>query len=375
MISFRKLKLINPIIRAVTEAGYSKPTEIQSRVIPMILAGKDIIASAPTGSGKKAAFVLPTLQILKKSSPEHKKIRALIVAPTIETAANIEENFRLCCKYSSVVVVNISDNVSIDNGFNTLQTRVDVLITTPDKLLDRLHRKLTDLSKLEILALYEADKLYVKNLLKDIKHIFKLFPKNVQTLFLGTEIPDYLKKISAKFQNNPCEIILDAGSQLLNTIEQSVYFVETRDKPELLIDLFYNNSVKRLLVFTDTKHIANHLVAHLETAGIRTAAIHAKLSQTERSDNLEGFINNTIKILVTTDIASKDFDIEELLDVVQYDLPEIPETYVRRIERAGKTGNKGTSVSFCTADEHSSLRNIQNLLGFTIPVTIFKNKL
>lgn len=371
MISFRNLKLINPIIRAVTEAGCSKPTEIQNRVIPMVLNGRDVMASASEGSGKKAAFVLPILQLLKKSSPEHKKIRALIVAPTTETALKIEENFKLYGKYSSVLVLTIADDVSTESPLSALRERVDILIATPDKLMDRSSKKLTDLSKIEILVLYEADKLFEKKAVSGLEDVIRLIPKGTQTLLFASSVPDHLRMVSATLQSNPAEIIINAEPESPEKIEQSVCFVESRDKTELLIELFNSNAMKRLLVFTDTKYIANQLVQHLEKAGISTAAIHANRPQNERCDDLEGFRNNKINILVTTDIASKDFDIEELLDVVQYDLPNTPETYVRRIERTRRAGNRGASVSFCTADEHVSLKNIQNLIGFKIPVTTF----
>lgn len=368
MSNFKTLKLINPIIRAFTEAGYSKPTDVQEKIIPLILEGKDLIALAPKRSGKIAAFVLPILQMLKKNYCDHKKTRVLIVVPNIEASLKVEENFRISSKYSSLSVMNIADKHSIHNRSCNLREGVDVLVITLDNL-DKFSGNAIDLSKVEILICYDMDNTLKNNFLTFMNNILHLIPKKSQKLIIGSTIPDFVRKIHGNFQNTYIEIAANRSLKPLKNIQQSVYYVEIRDKADLLVNLFHNNLGKRMLVFTDTKYVANDLKNSLEKSGITAAAVYANRPQAEQQNNLDRFNNNTLNILVTTDIASKEIKIQDDVVVVQYDLPVIPETYLQRIDHPIHADHKRSSILFCTAHEHAGLRNIQNLIGFAIPVT------
>lgn len=368
MISFKNLQLINPIIRAVTEAGYSKPTEIQNAVIPSILQRKDILASAPTGSGKKAAFALPILQLLRRNPTEHTNIRVLIIAPTDKLALEIEEKIKSCNKYLSLLQFRINDEESTQNQLAAFRNRVDILVATPQGLLEITQKRPINFSKLEILVLYDMEEMLEKGIINKVKNIHKLIPRNIQTLVFCTTISDDVRKSTSIFLKNPVEIVIDARLMTIKNISQQVYFVEKRDKSGLLIDLLQNSKIKGSLVFTHSKYIADELVQELEKAGISTGSIHGNRTQIARNGVLDDFKHGKIRILVTTDIAAKGINLDELLLIVNYDLPNIPETYIQRIERMRRLGNKGSLISFCTADEHTDLKNIQNLIGFTMPV-------
>jgi len=368
MISFKNLKLINPIIRAITEAGYSKPTEIQNFVIPTILEGKDLLASAPKGSGKKSAFTVPILQLLKRNPSEHTNIRVLVLASTDRSAVEIEEKINQSSKYLTLLHLRINDQESTESQLAAFRKRVDVLVATPERLLEIIHKRPINFSKLEILVLYDADKMLEKVLISRVKDVQKLIPKNIQTLVFCTEPSAYVRKYVSVFLRNPVEIAIHERSLEMDNISQCVYFVEKRDKSGLLIDLLKSNKMKCSMVFTHSKYIADELVQDLEKAGISTGSIHGNRTQTAKNGVLEDFRNGKIQILITTDIAAKGVDLDQLLHIVNYDLPDIPQTYVQRIERIRKFGNGGSLISFCTADEHIDLKNIQSLIGFTMPV-------
>ncbi|GAA5089784.1 DEAD/DEAH box helicase [Chryseobacterium ginsengisoli] len=371
MISFKNLQLINPIIRAITEAGYSKPTEIQNAVIPTILERKDLLASAPKGSGKIAAFIVPILQLLKRNPTEHTKIRVLVIAPSDEVAIEIEDKIKLCSKYLTLLQLRINDEELAESQLAAFRERVDVLVATPEGLLEIAQKRPINFSKLEILVLYDADKMLEKTLINRVKNIHKLIPKNIQTLVFCTTTSDEVRKSVSSFLRNPVEIIVNSGSVAIENISQCVYFVEKRDKSGLLIDLIKNNKTESSLIFTHSKYIADELVLNLENAGISTGSIHGNRSQTAKNSVLDDFRNGKIQILVTTDIAAKGINIDQLFNMVNYDLPNIPQTYIQRIERIGRLGSEGSLISFCTADEHMDLKNIQNLIGFTMPVGSF----
>lgn len=367
-MSFKNLNLINPIIRAVTEAGYSKPTEIQYTAIPHILEGKDIIGCAQTGTGKTAAFAMPVLQLLKKHTPDHKEIRTLILTPTRELAVQIEENFKVYSKYLPLSQLSIFGGVSIGGQLAALRKRVDILIATPGRLLDLVNQRHIDLSKIEILILDEADRMLDMGFINDVKKVLKLIPQKRQTLFFSATMPSDIRSFAYTMLNNPVEINVTPVSSTAKTIQQSVYFVEKKDKTDLLINILQDESILRSLVFTRTKHGANKLVKQLEDTGIFAAAIHGNKSQVARQKALEDFKSSKIRVLVATDIAARGIDIDELPYVVNYELPNIPETYVHRIGRTGRAGTEGNAISFCDHEERSDLKNIQKLIGFSMPV-------
>ncbi|PJJ67305.1 ATP-dependent RNA helicase RhlE [Chryseobacterium geocarposphaerae] len=371
IMSFKNLNLINPIIRAVTEAGYSQPTEIQNAAIPHILSGKDIIGCAQTGTGKTAAFAMPILQLLKKYTPEHREIRTLILTPTRELAIQIEENFRIYSKYMPLSQFSVFGGVSIGSQLAALRKRVDILVATPGRLLDLESQRHIDLSKIEILVLDEADRMLDMGFINDVKKVLKLLPTKRQTLFFSATMPKKIREFAETIMNKPVEVTVNQVSSAAETVKQSVCFVEKKDKIELLIDILQEKSTTRSLVFTRTKHVANKLVQQLETVGIFAAAIHGNKSQAARQNALDDFKNDRIKVLVATDIAARGIDIDDLPYVINYELPNVPETYVHRIGRTGRGGAEGTAISFCDSDERIDFKNIQKLIGFTLPVRSF----
>ncbi|KFF16823.1 DEAD/DEAH box helicase [Chryseobacterium sp. JM1] len=366
-MSFKNLNLINPIVRAVTEAGYSKPTEIQYMAVPHILAGRDVIGYAQTGSGKTAAFAMPILQLLKRNTPDHKEIRTLILTPTRELVLQLEESFKVYSKYLPLSQLSIFGGVLSGSQLAALRKRVDILIATPERLLNLVSQRHIDLSKIEILVLDEADRMLDMGFADDVKKILKLISQKRQTLFFSATMPSDVRKFGDSMLNNPAEITVDSVSSPVQAINQSVYFVEKTKKTDLLINILQDVSILRSLVFTRTKQGADKLVKQLERTGIFAAAIHGNKSQIARQQAVEDFKNSKIRVLVATDIAARGIDIEELPYVVNYELPDVPETYIHRIKRAGRTG-KGTAVSFCDEGERSDLTNIQKLIGFIMPV-------
>ncbi|WP_027379605.1 DEAD/DEAH box helicase [Chryseobacterium daeguense] len=367
-MNFKNLNLINPIIRAVTEAGYSKPTDIQSKAIPHILDGRDIIGCAQTGTGKTAAFAMPVLQLLKKHSPEHMGIRTLILTPTRELALQIEENFKIYSKYLPLSQLSIFGGVSQGSQISALRKRVDVLIATPGRLLDLCNQGHINLSKIEILVLDEADRMLDMGFVNDVKKVLNLVPQKRQTLFFSATMPDSIRKFADGILKNPVEITVNPVSSTAKTVKQSVYFVEKNHKTGLLISLLKDQSILRSLVFTRTKHGADRLVKQLGQTGIFAAAIHGNKSQNARQKALEDFKSSKIRVLIATDIAARGIDIDELSYVVNYELPNVPETYVHRIGRTGRAGMEGKAVSFCDEEERTDLKNIQKLIGFTMPI-------
>ncbi|WP_106916024.1 DEAD/DEAH box helicase [Chryseobacterium aurantiacum] len=373
-MSFKNLNLINPIIRAVTEAGYSRPTEIQEIAIPHILEGKDIIGCAQTGSGKTAAFAMPILQLLKRHTPEHKEIRTLILTSTREQVIQIEEDLAIYSKYLPLSQLSIYEGISQGSLLAALRKRVDILVATPGKLLELDNQRHIDLSKIEILVLDEADKMLDMGLVNDLKKILKQTPQKRQALFFsGTiPIPVNLKKFAETVLNNPINITINPVSSTTETVKQSVYFVEKEKKADLLIDILRKKDSIKSLVFTRTKQVANKLVQQLESVGIFAAAIHGNKSQEAKQSALDDFKNSKINVLVATDTAAKEMDIEDFPYVVNYELPNIPETYVLRIGKTGRSGAERIAISFCDTEECLDLKNIQKLIGFTMPISLFQ---
>lgn len=364
---FGLLNLIEPIQKSLRDAGYRQPTEIQNKAIPQILANRDILGCAQTGTGKTAAFAVPIFQKLQQNSHK-RRIRALVLTPTRELAIQIEENCKIYSKYLNIRTLAIFGGVSQAGQVNAIKKGVEILIATPGRLLDLMQQGIVDISKIEILVLDEADHMLDIGFIHDIKKVLKNVPEKRQTLFFSATMPKDIRKFANSILKNPVEISVKPETATAETVNQSVYFVEKKEKPELLIQILKDKAIPRSLVFTRTKHGADNLVRRLNKKGIRAAAIHGNKSQNNRQRVLDDFKNTRIRVLVATDIASRGIDIEELPHVVNYELPNVAETYVHRIGRTGRAGKGGVAISFCDEAQKSDLNNIQKLIGFKVPV-------
>lgn len=372
-MNFKDLNLNPEILRAVDDLGHTKPTQIQQNSIPYILKGCDIIGCAQTGTGKTGAFTMPILQLLNNSKHEQKRgIQALILAPTRELALQIDESFDLYGKYLSLSHSVIFGGVSQINQVKALKRGVSILTATPGRLLDLISQGYIDLSQLKILVLDEADHMLDMGFINDIKKILKVLPVKKQSLFFSATMPSETKKFANTIVNHPKEITVNPVSSTAKTVEQALYFVEKVDKTNLLIDLLKKQAKTQSLVFTRTKHGADKLVKQLHKVGIQASAIHGNKSQNNRQRTLNDFKNNSLHVLIATDIAARGIDIDDLPYVINYELPNVPETYVHRIGRTGRAGMSGIAVSFCDSNEKKELNGIQKLLGFNIPVMASK---
>lgn len=366
-MNFTQLQLIKPILDALQDAGYHEPTEIQAKAIPHILKGKDVLGCAQTGTGKTAAFALPILQMLHGRKKDL-TIKALILTPTRELALQIDDNFKSYEKYLKVRSLAIFGGVPQGKQVNALKRGVDVLIATPGRLFDLIQQGFVNLSKIEILVLDEADRMLDMGFINDVKKVLTKVPKKRQTLLFSATIPKSIRKFANSILTNPAEVSVTPVSSTAETVQQSVYFVEKNEKVGLLIHLLKDQPIERSLVFTRTKHGADKLVRKLGKTGIQAAAIHGNKSQNARQRALEDFKHSKIRVLVATDIASRGIDIDELPMVVNYELPNVPETYVHRIGRTGRAGRDGVAISFCGTEEMDELKGIQKLIGFKVPV-------
>lgn len=366
-MGFKKLKVIDSIYKALMEVGYTTPTEIQNKAIPTVLAGKDVISCAQTGTGKTAAFAIPILQLLNQNHNKKKNIRALIVTPTRELALQIEENFNAYSTYLPIKSIAIFGGVSANPQINKLKNGVDVLIATPGRLLDLVGSKHINLSQIEILVLDEADRMLDMGFVHDVKKIITLVPKKRQTLFFSATMPTPIRKFALGILNDAKEITVTPVSSTAETVKQGVYFVEKNKKTNLLVDILKKQNDKTL-IFTRTKHGADRLVKQLKKFNIEAAAIHGNKSQNARQRALENFKSNTINVLIATDIAARGIDIEALPFVINFELPNVPETYVHRIGRTGRAGFSGYAISLCDPEEVKDLNTIQKLIGLKIPV-------
>lgn len=366
-MNFTQLNLIQPIQRAIADAGYITATEIQDKAIPHILAGKDILGCAQTGTGKTAAFAIPILQKLHERKT-HSGIRALVLTPTRELALQIEENCNAYAKYMPVNCLAIYGGVPQGRQVAALKKGIHVLIATPGRLLDLMQQGIVHIADIEILVLDEADHMLDMGFINDVKKILAKIPRQRQTLFFSATMPQAIRKFADTILNRPVEISVTPVSSAAQTVQQSVYFVEKKEKAGLLIHLLKDASIHRSLVFTRTKHGADKLVRQLSKTGIYAAAIHGNKSQNARQRALDDFKLSKIRVLVATDIAARGIDIDELPHVVNYELPNVPETYVHRIGRTGRAGKEGVAISFCDMEERSDLHGIQKLIGFQMPV-------
>lgn len=369
-MSFDSLGLNPEILRAVAEQGYREPTPIQQQAIPAVLEGRDLMASAQTGTGKTAGFTLPLLQHLITHQPHGKSrrpVRALILTPTRELAAQIGENVRDYSKYLNIRSLVVFGGVSINPQMMKLRGGVDVLIATPGRLLDLEHQNAVKLDQVEILVLDEADRMLDMGFIHDIRRVLAKLPAKRQNLLFSATFSDDIKSLAEKLLHNPLEIEVARRNTASEQVTQHVHFVDKKRKRELLSQMIGQGNWQQVLVFTRTKHGANHLAEQLNKDGIRSAAIHGNKSQGARTRALADFKSGDIRVLVATDIAARGLDIEELPHVVNYELPNVPEDYVHRIGRTGRAAATGEALSLVCVDEHKLLRDIEKLLKKEIP--------
>ena len=359
------LSLSKSIQKAVFEQGYLNPTPIQEQSIPLVLAGRDLIGCAQTGTGKTGAFAIPIIHQLHRivgSSKKAKVIRSLIVTPTRELAVQIGQSFDTYAKYTNLTQLTIFGGVSQNPQVDTLKNGVDILIATPGRLLDLHKQGFIDLDHLHTLVLDEADQMLDMGFVNDVKKIVKLTPKNRQTLFFSATMPIAIRELAEIFLTDPATVTVSPVSSTAENVEQRVYFVEKGEKRNLLYHLIKNENLTDVLVFSRTKHGADNVVKALRKNNIAAEAIHGDKSQNARQRVLDAFKNKEIGILVATDIAARGIDIDQLPFVINFDLPNIPETYVHRIGRTGRAGNGGIAISFCSKDEHTYWKDIQKLI-------------
>jgi len=360
-MSFTKLGLSQPLLRAIKEQGYTTPTPIQEQAIPLIIQKRDILAAAQTGTGKTAGFTLPILHLLSHSKPhmQKKQIRALVLTPTRELAAQVQESVQTYGRHLPYKSTVIFGGVGINPQIATLRRGVDIVIATPGRLLDLASQKAIDFSQLEFLVLDEADRMLDMGFIHDIKRILKMLPPHRQTLLFSATFSSEIKRLASGMLHHPALVEVARENSTAEQISQVVHLVDRSRKRELLVKLIRDNNWKQVLVFTRTKHGANRLTKQLEEAGITAAAIHGNKSQGARTKALAGFKANEVSVLVATDIAARGLDIESLPHVVNYELPNVAEDYVHRIGRTGRAGKLGEAVSLVCVDEHALLRGIE----------------
>ncbi len=365
-MTFNEIQLIQPLLQAITEAGYTEPSPIQAEAIPVLLRGRDIIGCAQTGSGKTAAFALPILQRLSKEKSGH--IRALILTPTRELAIQIYDTFRYFGKrlrlHSGAVFGGVSQNPQVD----ALSRGLDVLIATPGRLNDLINQGYIHLNHIEIFVLDEADRMLDMGFIHDVKKTIKLLPLQRQTMLFSATMPPEIETLAQTLLKNPAMIKVDPTTCAVESIDQCVYMIDKPNKTLLLAELLRTEDIKNALVFTNTKHGADRVVQKLSQEGFVARAIHGDKAQNARQDALKSFRDGRVQILVATDIAARGIDIPELSHVINYDLPDVAETYIHRIGRTGRAGLGGTAISFCNIDHLDNLRGIEKMTGLKIPV-------
>ena len=370
-MSFENLNLIEPILKALKTEGYTTPTPIQKQAIPLVLAKKDLLGCAQTGTGKTAAFAIPIIQLLtedKNLAQGKRVIRSLILTPTRELAIQIGESFANYGRNTNLKYKVIFGGVSQFSQVESLRSGIDILVATPGRLLDLMNQRHVDISKIQLFVLDEADRMLDMGFIHDVKKVIAKLPSKRQTLFFSATMPPDIVKLSDTILVNPSRVEVTPVSSTANTINQVVYFIDKENKKNLLIDLLKDKKIERVLVFTRTKHGADKVEKDLTKNGIQAQAIHGNKSQNARQNALNNFKSKLTRVLVATDIAARGIDIDELTHVINYELPNIPESYVHRIGRTGRAGASGIAIAFCDAEEKEYLRDIQKLIGKQVPV-------
>jgi ATP-dependent RNA helicase RhlE len=365
-MQFNELNLIPSILKALEQENYTAPTPIQQQAIPPILSGRDLLGCAQTGTGKTAAFAIPTLQLLHKDNAPRagrRNIRALVITPTRELALQIHENFCAYGKYLPLRCAVIFGGVSQKPQETALQKGVDILVATPGRLNDLMQQKLIDLKDVELLILDEADRMLDMGFIHDVKKIIAKTPSQRQTLLFSATMPGVIAQMADSILRNPVKVAITPVSSTVDAIGQYLYYVDKSNKKDLLLHLLKDESIESAIVFTRTKHGADRLVRHLSKAQVSAKAIHGDKSQGARQTALQDFKNRSLRVLVATDIAARGIDIDELSHVINYELPNVPETYVHRIGRTGRAGQSGVAISLCDFDEKEYAAAIEKLTG------------
>ena len=368
-MTFEQLGLIKPILQSLSAEGYENPTPIQEKSIPTLLKGTDLLGCAQTGTGKTAAFALPILQQLQADPIDFKnrKIKALIVTPTRELAIQIDESFKIYGKHLPLKSTVIFGGVNQTKQVEILKKGVDILVATPGRLLDLHQQGFISLRDLKVFVLDEADRMLDMGFIHDVKKLLKIIPEKRQSLFFSATMPPPIQELAKTILRNPVMVEVTPVSSTAETIQQKLYFCETAEKKDLLVDLIHDNRMKSVLVFTRTKHGADKVVKWLVKNQISSMAIHGNKSQNARQNALNAFKKGEITALVATDIAARGIDIDELKWVINFEIPNIPETYVHRIGRSGRAGNEGTAFSICDPTERTYIRDIEKIIKKQIP--------
>jgi ATP-dependent RNA helicase RhlE len=369
-MQFQSLNIIEPILRSIEEEGYQTPTPIQEQAIPIVLKGTDLMGCAQTGTGKTAAFAIPILQLLSENRANEKKrkIRSLIVTPTRELAIQINESIKTYGKYTGLRSTVIFGGVNQNPQVASLQGGVDILIATPGRLLDLMNQHYVSLKDIEIFVLDEADRMLDMGFIHDVKKLLLALPTKRQSLFFSATMAPEIIKLSNTILHNASKVMVTPNSTTAETVKQFIYFVDKGNKNALLIDILEDKNIKTALVFTRTKHGADKVVKILSKHNIKAEAIHGNKAQNARQRALSNFKDQTTRVLVATDIAARGIDVDELEFVINFELPNVAETYVHRIGRTGRAGANGTAFSFCDAEEKEYLRDIEKLIARKIPV-------
>lgn len=368
-MSFENLHLIEPILKALKDEGYTTPTPIQQESIPVILKRRDLLGCAQTGTGKTAAFAIPILQLLHAEHIQGpKQIRALILTPTRELAAQIGDSFTAYGKNTGLRHTVIFGGVSQHGQTLELKKGVDILVATPGRLLDLMNQRLVDIRHVKMFVLDEADRMLDMGFINDVKKVIAKLPARRQTLFFSATMPPVISKLADSILTEPVYVEVTPVSSTVEKIKQSVYFVTKGDKRALLLHILKDSSIASVLVFTRTKHGADKITRELVKSGIKAAAIHGNKSQNARTNALNSFKTRQTRVLVATDIAARGIDVDNLSHVINFELPNVPETYVHRIGRTGRAGLSGEAISFCDGEERAYLKDIQKTIAKQIPV-------
>jgi len=367
-VSFKDLQLIEPVLQALSKEGYTIPTPIQQQAIPVILNRRDLLGCAQTGTGKTAAFTIPILQLMAGEQDNGQNIRTLILTPTRELAIQIGESIQAYGRFLPFRHHVIFGGVPQHSQVKAIRQGLDIVVATPGRLLDLLQQRLISLNNIKYFVLDEADRMLDMGFVHDVKRIIARLPVKKQTLFFSATMPPEIRQLANILLNNPVKAEVTPPSSTADIIQQQLYFTEKQHKLDLLIELLRDPAIENVLVFTKMKYGADKLARHLNKAGIRSEAIHGDKAQQARQKALTNFKAKKIRVLVATDIAARGIDIDELSHVINYELPNIPETYVHRIGRTGRAGLNGTAISFCDWSEKVFLSDIQKLIKKTIPV-------
>ena len=370
-MKFNELEIIEPILKALSDKNYTEPTTIQEKAIPLILKRNDILGSAQTGTGKTAAFAIPIIQFIHNAEGRHNgrpRISALIVTPTRELAIQIDENIKEYSKYTNVKHAVIFGGVKQASQVNKLKSGVDILVATPGRLLDLISQGIINLRTVSVFVLDEADRMLDMGFIHDIKKLLEILPEQRQSLFFSATMPQNIVDLSRKILKDPKKIEVSAVSSTAETIQQYIYYTNRLDKKNLLLHILKDEKIDQVLLFAKTKHGADRIAKNLKSKKISSAAIHGDKAQNQRQKALQQFKDGQIRVLVATDIAARGIDIDKLRYVINYEIPNIAETYVHRIGRSGRAGEEGVAISICEPEENAFVKDIEKLINQKIKV-------